>query len=379
MAPGDQNVLATTQLILDFSYLALLLFADAVLFIKVRLNLDKAAIITLVSQLIVIFLRALKHSIPESTDDYYLAFIMIIGFCNNAIWATLFYFVFEMQIIHLKLTINKPIEFLRRQKNINITKIAVLGLTLVYSSAISVLMGIQFGSPHIYKENEDLFDNAQISLRVVKFSLDIYIFSLFFYLMLYFIKAKREILYYNDFNGFSYYNIFIISWAYFLFILNIFHSLLAITQSSLNFTSLSKDVLVNVFVIGGASFFIPFKDFLTSITLCYLFLYQGLKNRNSSIHDFHSLVRKNGASMSVNGTNRIDQYLETPAFNQFTNEAQDEELEFSAKSKKKLYQFPQIEDDLESSRFSEANSLMHSHNRDFNQFQRFFIDQLNNH
>ena len=65
--------------------------------------------------------------------------VSIVGMCQGLIWATLYYFVFEMRLIQLKLRIQEAKEFYSRAKNLRIFKIIIFITYLVEAITVSIL------------------------------------------------------------------------------------------------------------------------------------------------------------------------------------------------------------------------------------------------
>ncbi len=65
--------------------------------------------------------------------------VSIVGMCQGLIWATLYYFVFEMRLIQLKLRIQEAKEFYSRAKNLKFLKIIIFTTHLVGNSITSIL------------------------------------------------------------------------------------------------------------------------------------------------------------------------------------------------------------------------------------------------
>lgn len=120
------------------------------------------------------------------------------------------------------------------------------------------------------------------SCRTLKIFFDVYLLTTFLDLQLYFISVKSQQLSAQDLH-FTCFNRFIITWSMILVFLNFLHSAANLVYNSLfkYHTSLSNTFGYTFFSELFSLLFVPFVDFLTVMTLLYLFYYQGMHHIRS--------------------------------------------------------------------------------------------------
>ena len=116
-------------------------------------------------------------------------------------------------------------------------------------------------------------------LRVLKILLDIYVLFVFLELHTYFVMRKKTYLEVYSLGRFSCFNKLIIVWTIILSLANFFHSLANIMYNALiaNYTTLSDDPGYDLFSKAFSGLYVPVVDFLTAMTLLYLFYFQGMQ------------------------------------------------------------------------------------------------------
>lgn len=110
------------------------------------------------------------------------------------VWAVLYYFIFEMKIVRDKIGSGTHIQFGEALKE-------TLRIRLIVLLALFFIMGTVFITELIFViKLEFSFDLALVDFiaRVLKILLDSYLLVLFFDLMSYFIKKKRQQLSQDD-------------------------------------------------------------------------------------------------------------------------------------------------------------------------------------
>ena len=195
------------------------------------------------------------------------------------IWLVLYYFIFEMRIVQDKLQSETPMEYrfkrhvTLRSRMVVLSTVALLMLTIFISSMafnIALDTNPNLDGPSLWSCILDYI------CRVLKVLIDIYMVISFIDLQTFFIREKAEQLAEKEME-FTCFNKFIISWAITLVVLNFLHSLLNLAYNPLfkYHTVLSNIFEYGVFTEVYGMIYVPLVDFLTVLTLLYLFYFQG--------------------------------------------------------------------------------------------------------
>ena len=125
----------TTQ-VLDAAMLLSLFLVELTLFIKLKFKLDSSGTLTLLLHLIASMIRVISDIEDIGTST----FLILNKTCNTLIWLSLYYFVFEMFLVHALLTESDIQKFNKKRHFLFIMKwttssffIAYAGLFIIYT------------------------------------------------------------------------------------------------------------------------------------------------------------------------------------------------------------------------------------------------------
>ena len=251
---------------------ALTLFIEGFVFISLKFKLDRAAYLIAIAYLFVTFIR-----IVPSFENF-IVFIILWPTASNLIWAILFYFIFEMRAMYIKLTSDSVHECMRRELSNRKKRNILLSIFFVgYMLPAVTTYYIVRGTPDIYFAHFQAIIAVIIASRVLKMLIDVYMCLEFLILFAFFVKEK---IYALDQTGrvLSRFNRFVIVWAYMNFSLKTFNAfcvLTVLTVYQVERGTPDDDTAINWIYNVSMRTLVCIIDCLNMATIMYLFYFQG--------------------------------------------------------------------------------------------------------
>ncbi|TNV78423.1 hypothetical protein FGO68_gene3452 [Halteria grandinella] len=243
--------------------------------------MDTAALVMVFTQLIVMVARLFQVA---QKDDITQTLILLIGYI--IIDATLYYFVFEMKYVAMKLKCNSVAEYRKEVLGIKRAKYLALGGLLVFYAPtvnLSYILSVTLQTPGAYYP---WIVGLLLFNRAIFASTESYIYYQYASLLRFFIEKKRQIIRFrlsartsSQVKGskrFTRFNRFVIGWITVLTVLKLSHTffiLFIATVFQLSTSYRSETFKRSVLVIQRL--YIPLIDLLIVSSLLYYFYYQG--------------------------------------------------------------------------------------------------------
>ena len=170
-------------------YIALVTFSvtfilESALFIKLRFNMDKAAIAQLLIYLVSMLVRCLEY-IANPIDKTLVGLVRIIA--SHLSWILIYYMIFEMMHIRAKILSENVQELVRVRKRIDLHQIVVFGVIFLFYSIPSILI-----YDPIIEVNDTTYKGLLLVRLLAKLPIDAYLFPSFVSLFILFIKKKVQ-------------------------------------------------------------------------------------------------------------------------------------------------------------------------------------------
>lgn len=152
--------------------------------ITLRFHLDLAAYMILSLYLIVMALRFIPNNLSASDP----ILIVLFPLSSNMIWTALFYFVFEMELVRLKVESESHIVYGRRYRRWRWERAGCLGsFVVIYVIQAVVIYYIIVKNVEYARENRTVIFTITIVGRIFKLLLEIWVFTKFITIFIYFI------------------------------------------------------------------------------------------------------------------------------------------------------------------------------------------------
>ena len=146
--------------------------------------------------------------------------IQVLG--NSLIWISLYYFTFELLIIKSTLEAQSSKELNQIKRKIIVFKVVTFSILILNAILLSVLM--MQSIPNFFYLGETLSVTIDSINTGVKITIDFIMYWQFIILFMYFIKIRKERSN-NVAIKFTFFNIFIICWTIFLWLLCVYQSI----------------------------------------------------------------------------------------------------------------------------------------------------------
>ena len=157
------EVLTAVNPYIHGSVLAISVVIETYVFIQLWFKLDRAAILIALSYLLVMVVRTVP--VLESVD----VFIILWPIASNIIWLLLYYFIFEMRSVYIKLTSQSHQDNrLREKKNRKTRNIFLWIFFITYMTPAVTTYYIVIKQNELYKDNFKLFFGIILASRLIK-------------------------------------------------------------------------------------------------------------------------------------------------------------------------------------------------------------------
>lgn len=279
----EQESIEQASKIIDITTFAIVVLVQGTLFGVRRFKLDIAAIVTLLSYLVVMLIRFLRTFINFEDGRTNPIQVGINIICNTLISSTIYYFAFEMQLVRILLErgngssvrereySEETAELVRRNRLLNYT---IIGISLV-------VQGVIYATLRMLQEYGKEYGTAgKIVFYITVFSkvpLDAISFYVFLNSFLYFLTRKQKSLK-REALGLSPFNIFIVISVYTFLALRVLGTIWTATNAVITMTDIYDTHDYTFFRIITSDIFFPLRDFLESLFFAYLFFYQSKTN-----------------------------------------------------------------------------------------------------
>lgn len=155
------------------------------MFAKLKFRLDFSGKLTLLLHLLVSAIRIFNSYF--ATYSIWQQFTVTVS--NTLVWISLYYFVFELKIIEITLTIESPVDAFKAKHRIKTFK----GIFFIISFAYIFILNGYYLSQYLYPGYYlDVLNPLFIGSRLSKLSMDFYVEYLFVVLLIFFIKKRRQ-------------------------------------------------------------------------------------------------------------------------------------------------------------------------------------------
>ncbi|TNV73073.1 hypothetical protein FGO68_gene14182 [Halteria grandinella] len=309
---------------LNLALFVTLVACESYVLLKIKFQLDRPAQLTLGIYTLSAFLQSITWvsflidgHLPESIVPSNLIISFLSNLSSTIIWLVLYYFVYELKLIQVKLRATSLYQMLHDVKSIQQVKYLALCIALAILSSFLILntvWAVQDFDKH--PEEHMTAQYADYLLRVFKIILDVWVCATFVEVYRYMLERKREQLR-EEFEEWTQFNKFIIVWTLVLVALNLMHSVGTIFYNQLFIHSsvMENSAGFQIFSLVFPLIFMPISDFLTIMTLLYLFYYQGMQ-----------LIKHKLEMTSPKGTRkkRVQQLLQEDKKEQVENDEKDE-------------------------------------------------------
>ncbi len=269
----------------DASILATLFIVELFVFIKLKLNIDRPGIITLILHLIVSLLRAIRDFVFNEP-------LALIAVSNTLIWFSLHYFTFQMWFIKITLTSDN---FEMRQKKLNRAKlIEIIDRIYIFSfmtvTGVSTFLTIDQES-QFYLENTRIVFTSALSLAVTFALVNSVMLIVFLRLFIFFFSYRKKLLlsrisgnvsqtaeYLTAFNKFI---IVLVFFLCFLQLVVIASSMADATNKLVNGTDFDKSAIHVFYLTPMYVLVFPLKDLIVALGFAYLYYHQAMKKKRA--------------------------------------------------------------------------------------------------
>ncbi len=185
---SDTKWLETLSIVLDSINFAIISIGQLILFIKLKYRIDFSGKLTLFILLMVALLRLSNNMIYK----YRTIFDMINIVAQALVWASLYYFIFEMALIRSTFKVLTPLQFQKEKSKINLRKQAAMSI-LLFLLIILDLYSFLLGYQQAWLEENIVFVKTIVSIaKISKFISDVLMFYMFINLFLFFLSKKKE-------------------------------------------------------------------------------------------------------------------------------------------------------------------------------------------
>lgn len=119
--------------------------------------MDKSAVVIVLFYNISFFLKMVGVILYKVTKDNNKWIILITYIAIMMVWVMLYYFVFEMRSVQIKIESDDPQITERRLKKHWVAKIATISILVAVITLSIALLGADILGSQFFKDNEDLF------------------------------------------------------------------------------------------------------------------------------------------------------------------------------------------------------------------------------
>jgi len=286
-----------------------------------RFKLDLAALITMTLYLVVMLVRFIRCFITWKRTDPIQIGINII--CGTLISATVYFFVFEMQLVRILLErsngscvrerdySDETVKLVKRNK---LLKYAVIGLLLFDQGVIYTTMRMlnEYGTD--YGTTGKVFFYLSVFLKL---PLDVIALWIFCSSFLYFVRRKQQSLK-REALGFSPFNHFILIAVALMVTLRIFGSLFTVINAVITLSDLYDVHSYVIFRLISGNIIFPLRDFVEALFFSYLFFYQSkVKLCPKSLSKINSQYLENLSQQPAALNTIADSEVQKPKESQF--------------------------------------------------------------